>query len=160
MVGKPVRKDELADILQVSLVHIEGAVRKLKEKYKGPMIIRETSDTVFMTVEDEYMNQLWYLGKGELSAGELKTLAMVAYYAPVKQSDIVRTRGNRAYEQLSHLEEMGLLRREKYANTKLLKLSKKFYEYFGDEAVNRIRRAPTIKIDRTKGPKAGENIKK
>lgn len=145
MAGKPVKKQELADLLKVNSLELEEAIKGVNAKYPGPILIRETSETVFMTVADKYLKSLWFLGKGELSAGELKTLAMVAYYSPVKQSDIIRTRGNRAYEQLDKLEELGLVNREPYSNTKLIKLSRKFFEYFGDEAVSRIRNSPVLK---------------
>jgi len=134
-------------MLDTGFLEIEKAVSKLKEKYKGPIVLHETEDTAFMIVEDQYIDSLWFLGKGELTSAELKTLAVVAYHAPVRQSDVVRTRGNRAYEHLSKLEEAGLLNSEPAGNTRQFKLSKKFFEYFGDKIVERIRAAPTSKVD-------------
>lgn len=139
MAGKPVEKAELADLLEVSEWQVSDALEQLRDEYTGPIVVRVTGDTAFMIVEDKYLDALWFLGKGELSTAELKTLAMVAYYAPVKQSDIARSRGNRAYSHIHRLEDVGLINSEKLGNTRLLKLSRKFYEYFGDDIVDRIR---------------------
>jgi segregation and condensation protein B len=147
MAGKPVEKGELADLLNADLRDVEEALEGLKAKYTGPIIVRTTGDTAFMMAEDEYVNALWFLGKGEFSTAELKTLAMVAYYAPVLQSDIVHSRGNRAYEHLRKLEEAGLLNSEKSGNTLLMSLSRKFYEYFGDDIVDRIRNSPPAEVN-------------
>jgi segregation and condensation protein B len=147
MAGKPLKKQELAELLGVDFFDVQSALESVKQRYGGPIIIRETEETVFMMAEDKYVNSLWFLGKGELSTGELKTLAMVAYYAPVKQSDIVNSRGNRAYEHLRKLEEMGLLRSEKSGHTRLMKLSRKFFEYFGDNVVERIRNSQAPQVD-------------
>ncbi len=145
MAGKPVRKEELARLLQASILEIEDAIASLTEKYRGPIILRETDDTAFMTVEDRFLESLWFLGKGELSKSELKTLAMIAYYAPVLQSDIVHSRGNRAYEHIRRLEELGLISTAPAGNTRLLKLSRRFFEYFGDRIVERIRASQAFK---------------
>ena len=147
MAGKPVQKQELAEMLGVGFFEVQSALNNIKGKYKGPIVLRETENTVFMIVEDKYVNSLWFLGKGELTSGELKTLAMVAYHAPVKQSDIVNARGNRAYEHLRKLEEIGLLRSEKFSHTRIMKLSRKFFEYFGDKIVERIRNSQTPQVD-------------
>ncbi|MBR9689573.1 MAG: SMC-Scp complex subunit ScpB [Candidatus Altiarchaeota archaeon] len=146
MAGKPVKKETLASMLNTGFFEVDTAIQSLKTKYGGPIIVRETADTAFMIVQDKFVNTLWFLGKGELTSGELKTLAMVAYHAPVKQSEIVRTRGNRAYEHLRKLEDSGLLVSERHANTRLLKLSKKFFEYFGDKIVERIRNSQAPEI--------------
>ena len=147
MAGKPVRKQELAEMLGVGFLEVQEALSRIKPRYRGPIVIRETEETAFMMVEDRYVNSLWFLGKGELSSGELKTLAMIAYYAPVKQSDIVWSRGNRAYEHIRKLEDMGLLKGEKFGHTRLLKLSRKFFEYFGDKIVERIRNSQASQVD-------------
>lgn len=158
MAGKPLRKQELAEMLGVGFFEVQAVLDGIKSKYRGPIVIRETPDTVFMIVEDKYVNSLWFLGKGELTSAELKTLAMVAYYAPVKQSDIVNARGNRAYEHLRKLEDLGLLRSEKFSHTRLMKLSRKFFEYFGDKVVERIRNSQAPPVDGPEGTEAGEEL--
>lgn len=152
------RKQELADILNENYYRIETILKKLKVKYRGPIELRDTADTVFMTVEEKYLGSLWFLGKGEFTSAELKTLAMVAYYAPVKQSDIVHARGNRAYEHLQKLEEVGLVTSSKFSNTRLIKLSRKFFEYFGEGVVERIRNSPVASVNESKGPETGESV--
>ena len=158
MAGKPMKKQELANILNEDYYRVEAVLKELREKYRGPIEIRDTEETVFMTVEEKYLGSLWFLGKGEFTGAELKTLAMVAYYAPVKQSDIVRARGNRAYGHLQKLEEVGLLTSSKFSNTRLIKLSRKFFEYFGEGVVERIRNSPAAPVDEPEGGPAGESV--
>ena len=102
---------------------------------------------MIMTVEGKYVEELWMLGKGELSSAELRTLATIAYYEPIRQSEIVKARGNRAYEQIKTLEELGLISSKPDGNTKVLRLTRKFYDYFGDDVAERIRRAPVVGRD-------------
>lgn len=158
MAGKPVKKERLSRLLEVGRRDVQKAIDKLGSKYGGPIVLRDTGEKVVMTVEDKYMTSLWFFGKGEFSGAELKTLAMVAYYAPVKQSDIARSRGNRAYKQLSKLEDAGLITSEKMGNTKLINLSRKFFEYFGEGIVERIRASQAPEGDGSEGLEDWEDL--
>ena len=66
----------------------------------------------------------------ELSKSIMETLAVIAWKYPIKQSDLIRVRTNKAYDHLSQLEEMGYITRQKYGRTKLIKLADKFFSYF------------------------------
>ena len=137
--GKRIKLEELARLLEAPESEILRAIISLKKKYRGPIVVEFDGNSAVMRVEDKYLTKLWKLGKGELSRGELKTLAVIAYYAPVKQSDVVRIRGNRAYEHIRKLEEYGMIRCEKKGNTKIIYLAQGFYDYFGEEIAERIR---------------------
>jgi len=49
-------------------------------------------------------------------------------------SDLARIRGNRCYEHVRKLEEMGFIKAEKSGKTKILTTTRKFAEYFGIKA--------------------------
>lgn len=157
MAGKRLTLDEISKILNVSRSELLTAIDELQDKYRGPIHIHldTTADTVLMTVESKYLEDLWMLGKGELSSAELRTLATIAYYEPIRQSEIVRARGNRAYEHIKQLSDMGLILPIPQGNTKLLRLTRKFYDYFGDDVAERIRNSKIV-IKSRKSP-AGES---
>jgi len=66
----------------------------------------------------------------DLSKTLMETLAVIAFKYPIKQSDLIKIRTNKAYDHLNQLEEMGYITRQKYGRTKLIKLAPKFFEYF------------------------------
>jgi len=73
-------------------------------------------------------------GSSEFSKGEQETLAIIAYKQPIKQSVLIKIRGNKAYEHIRKYFEMGLINKKKSGHTSELTLSDSFYEYF---SVNR-----------------------
>ena len=66
----------------------------------------------------------------ELSKTLMETLAVIAFKYPIKQSDLIKIRTNKAYDHLNELEQMGYITRQKHGRTKLIKLSQKFFDYF------------------------------
>ncbi len=157
MAGKRLAIEELSKILNAPQDQILKAIDELQDKYRGPIHIHLDSEagTVLMTVEGRYIEDLWMLGKGELSHAELRTLATIAFYEPVRQSEIVKARGNRAYEHIRTLADMGLLSASPQGNTKVLRLTRKFYDYFGDDVAERIRSSPVVVKSKRKAGPAG-----
>jgi segregation and condensation protein B len=85
-----------------------------------------------MKVRDEFLAQVRRLSNfTDISDGETKTLAVIAFYQPIKQSEIVKIRGNRAYEQVKNLIGAGLIVAEPKGVTKLLSTTERFADYFG-----------------------------
>lgn len=82
---------------------------------------------------DEKVNHL--AGGTELSGGEMKTLAFIAYKQPLIQSQLVQVRSNTAYEHLQRLVEKGFVAKEPKGRTFILRTTKKFSEYFGAHAL-------------------------
>jgi segregation and condensation protein B len=66
----------------------------------------------------------------EVDKSVVKTLAVIAYKSPVKQSDIIHIRGNKAYDHIKNLEEEGFIKLKPDGRTKEIKLSQRFYDYF------------------------------
>ena len=59
-----------------------------------------------------------------------KTLAVIAYKAPVLQAEIIHIRGNKAYDHIQQLKENGLIVSEPKGRSRLIKLTPQFYDYF------------------------------
>jgi len=68
--------------------------------------------------------------KTELTKSVIETLAYIAYKYPIKQSDLIKVRSNKAYDHLRELEKAGYIMRQKYGRTKVIKLTNKFFDYF------------------------------
>jgi len=60
----------------------------------------------------------------------LKTLAMIAYEQPIKQSYIVKLRGNRVYDYMKRLEDLEFIQRRDEGHTKIITTTPKFNQYF------------------------------
>jgi len=84
-----------------------------------------------LTIKKEYL----YLTEKLLSDCEFdmptqETLAVVAYKNPVLQCDVIKMRGNKAYDHIKLLKDEGFVLSEKSGRTRLLKLAPKFFDYF------------------------------
>jgi segregation and condensation protein B len=96
-------------------------------------VVKTSEDGYKMKVKDEFLSQVRRLSNfTDISDGETKTLAVVAFYQPIKQSEIVKIRGNRAYEQIKNLVGAGLIVAEPRGVTKILSTTDRFKDYFGE----------------------------
>ena len=122
----------LTDINPLMLKELLG---KLIEKYNNENSAIEiiTKNNMWkMDVRQEYVNMINKLatGSSEFTKAEQETLAVIAYKQPVKQSVVVKIRGNKAYDHIKHFIDIGLVQAKKMGHTKELKLSDDFFEYF------------------------------
>ncbi|MCW8965586.1 MAG: SMC-Scp complex subunit ScpB, partial [Candidatus Pacearchaeota archaeon] len=107
-----------------------------KEKYeKGESAIEivEKNNLWKMDVRQEYVYLINKLatGSSEFTKAEQETLAIIAFKQPIKQSVIIKIRGNKAYDHIKKFSDLGLIKRRKEGHTNILSLSDEFYDYFG-----------------------------
>ena len=69
-------------------------------------------------------------GKSEFTKSEQETLAIIAYKQPMKQSVLIKIRGNKAYEHVKKFAEMNLINKKKIGHTSELTLNDNFHDYF------------------------------
>ncbi|AAL82145.1 SMC-Scp complex subunit ScpB [Pyrococcus furiosus DSM 3638] len=135
--GRPLSLKELSKALGIkSLDYLEKLIELIASEYaerkSAIEIVKVAGDKWVMQVKQEYSQRVIPLmPKPELSTGELKTLALIAYLQPVEQSKIVKLRGSQAYEHIRKLLEMGLIYAEPYERTRLLGTTEKFAELYG-----------------------------
>lgn len=134
--GKKLEITEIAKLCRLShnLELVEEVLNDLKKKYDSEtsslMLVNEGTAWK-LTVREKYVSMVQKIvTQAELSKTIMETLAVIAYKAPVLQSDIIRIRTNKAYDHLRELENSGYITREKKGRTKLIKLTQKFFEYF------------------------------
>lgn len=80
--------------------------------------------------EFHYLINKLATGQSEFTKAEQETLAVIAYKQPIKQSVVVKIRGNKAYDHIKHFIESGLLKAKKVSRTLELSVSDQFYNYF------------------------------
>jgi segregation and condensation protein B len=72
-------------------------------------------------------------------------LGIIAYKQPIKQSVIIKIRGNKAYEHIKTFLDMGLIKKKKAGHTEELSLSDDFYDYFTFQGENGVQESLKIK---------------
>lgn len=136
--GKWLSLQELIALTDVNPISIKEIITELINKYKqnnSVIEILEKDNMWKMDVNSKYggiVNKL-ITGSSEFTKAEQETLAVIAYKQPVKQSVIIKIRGNKAYDHIKKYISLGLVNSKKEGHTLELELSEEFYNYFGLE---------------------------
>lgn len=136
--GRAISVEELKSITQASMESINAALQQLANDYDSKnsalMIVREGSSWK-MTIRERFMPFVRRIVSDlEMPKSLLQTLAVIAWKAPIKQSDVVKLRGNKAYDHVKELEKLEFISKEKSGHSYILKPTQKFHQYF--EVVN------------------------
>ena len=131
--GRFMNMQELVALTDVNPILLKKILEDITDKYKESGFEIVQRDNMWkMDVSPEYtwmVNKL-ATGSSEFSKAEQETLAIIAYKQPMKQSVLIKIRGNKAYEHIKKFAEMGLVNKKKMGHTSELSLSENFYEYF------------------------------
>ena len=131
--GRYLSIQELVSLTDVNPILLKKILEDLSDKYKDSGIELVQQNNLWkMDVAQEYIWMVNRLatGSSEFSKAEQETLAIVAYKQPIKQSVIIKIRGNKAYDHIKKFVEMGLLHKKKIGHTAELTLSEQFHDYF------------------------------
>lgn len=126
---------ELISLSDLNPIIIREVLEKLKEKYErmeSAIEIVERNELWKMDVRQEYSGIINKLATGdsEFTKAEQETLALIAYKQPLKQSILVKIRGNKAYDHVKKFADLNLIKKKKEGHTNILTLSDEFYDYF------------------------------
>jgi len=133
--GRFLNMKELIPLSGLNPIIIRDSLKKLSLKYddrKSAIQIIEKSGAWKMDVRQEFsflINKL-ATGSSEFLKAEQKTLAIIAFKQPIKQSVLIKIRGNKAYEHIKKFVDLGLIKKKKIGHTYELSLSDEFYDYF------------------------------
>lgn len=131
--GRFMSIQELITITDVNPIILRKILSDIQDKYKDSGInIVQNENSWKMDVSENFVWMVNRLatGSSEFTKAEQETLAMIAYKQPIKQSVIVKIRGNKAYEHIKNYVNLGLLNKKRTGHTSELSLTEKFYEYF------------------------------
>lgn len=131
--GRFLSLKELVALTDVNPILLKKILADLSYKYKDAGIEIVNKDEMWkMDVSNEYawlVNKL-ATGNSEFSKAQQETLAIIAYKQPLKQSVLIKIRGNKAYDHIRDFVSMGLVVKKKVGHTYDLSLSDTFYDYF------------------------------
>lgn len=133
--GRKLDLEELAKLCKEdNLDNIKHALIELQEELEhkqSSLILFNEGNAWKLTVREQYLSYVKkVVKKTELPKSILETLSVAAFKAPALQSHIIKIRTNKAYKHLDELEQAGYITREKKGRTKLVKMTRKFYDYF------------------------------
>ncbi|MAG02562.1 hypothetical protein CMI42_04450 [Candidatus Pacearchaeota archaeon] len=126
---------ELVLLTDVNPLMLKELIEKLTHKYEksdSAIEIINRENMWKMDVSQEYVSMINKLatGSSEFTKAEQETLAIIAYKQPVKQSVIIKIRGNKAYDHIKTFISSRLVLAKSAGHTKELRLSDDFYDYF------------------------------
>ena len=139
--GRFMNLQELVSLTDVNPILLKRILIDLEDKYRDFGIEITNKDNLWkMDVAQEFVGMINKLatGNSEFSRAEQETLAIIAHKQPIKQSVVIKIRGNKAYDHIKKFAELGLIHKKKMGHTAELTLSDEFHDYFhvndkGDE---------------------------
>ena len=137
--GKPVSVEEIVALTFLSPDSIKQAIKELQKEYEGRDTVLEISKAGTkwaMQVRTMAAEPATKFAPPEIPKKLLKTLALIAYHQPMKQSELVDMIGTKVYEHVPDLVGRGLVKAREEGVTKILSTTSQFPEYFGLDASN------------------------
>lgn len=132
--GRKMSIEELSRLSNAKTDDIKNALVELKTQYddnNSSMMLVNEGDSWKITIREQFLPLVRNIvTETELSKTIMETLAVIAFKYPIKQSELIKIRTNKAYDHLNQLEQMGYITRQKHGRTNLIKLTQKFFEYF------------------------------
>ena len=138
----PLSLNEIKKATNLSSKKVKDTIDELIEDYnvtrknKTSMEIIKAGEKFTMQVKKRYADQTVMVTKTDIDSNLLKTLTLIAFHQPIKQSNLRRMIGVKAYNHVDELVSQRLIHSRKHGATEMLTLTKKFPEYFGIESTN------------------------
>ncbi len=135
--SNPVSINEIMESTGISRKKVKETLENLIEDYnikrkdETSMEVTKAGEKYAMQVKEKYANQTIMVANPEIDNYLLKTLTIIAFHQPVKQSNLRRMIGTKAYEHVDQLADMKLIHTKKHGTTEMLTTTKLFPEYFG-----------------------------
>lgn len=136
--GRFMALEEISKLCEIgSIGFVKGALLELKQEYEqknSALELVEENNRWKLNIKKMYSpltHQL--LTETELDKPAQETLAIIAFKQPALQSEVIKIRGNKAYDHIKALKDAEFIISEKFGRTRLLKLATKFFDYFDIE---------------------------
>ncbi len=138
--GRPLTIPEIEESIGRSRGEVRDAVKKVRRMYqnrKTALEISKIGRKYSLQLRSEFNKYGMEMMDQEMSRPLLKTAALIAYYQPIRQSELKKMVGEKIYDHVDELIQKDLILSEKDGRTYSLRTSPKFQEYFGLEAKDR-----------------------
>jgi segregation and condensation protein B len=135
--GKPLSIEEIQQATGLTPKHVMEAIDHLIQSYnvdrknETSIEVVKAGNKFTMQVKKSYTDQSMMVAKPEMKSDLLKTLALIAFHQPVKQSNLRHMIGERIYADVDQLISLHLVHSTPYGATEMLTTTKLFPEYFG-----------------------------
>lgn len=135
--SKPVSVNEIKEATGLNTNKIKKTLEELiddynvKRKDETSMEVIKAGDKYAMQVKKKFTDQSVMIAKPEIDSNLLKTLTLIAFHQPLKQSNLRRMIGTKAYEHVDELTKIKLIHTKKHGATEMLTTTRLFPEYFG-----------------------------
>ena len=135
VIGKRLTIERISKILQVKPVSaVKNALISLKQDYDkrdSALEIENIGNRWRMTPKTRFLEDVErIITATEFPKSLAETMAIIAWKAPVIQTELVEIRSNKAYDHIKELLEMGFITKKRSGRSYLIGLTRKFYEYF------------------------------
>lgn len=154
--GRYMNMPELVALTDVNPILLRKILGDLVDKYRDSGVQIVAKDNLWkMDVSEDFTGMVNKLatGSSDFSKAEQETLAIIAYKQPMKQSVLVKIRGNKAYDHIKGFVEKGLVIKKKTGHTAELSLADDFYDYFHLNSGEQL-----IEADLARSSEEGKNI--
>jgi segregation and condensation protein B len=135
--GKPLLVEEMAETTGLRAEVVKEGIKELVAAYDGRDSVIEVGKAGAkwaMQVRSRAAEPAAKFAPMEIPVKVLKTLALIAYHQPMKQSELVDMIGTKVYDHVPELTSRGLVRAREEGVTKVLTTTAAFPEYFGLDA--------------------------
>jgi segregation and condensation protein B len=135
--SKPVGIEEIKEASGLPKKKVTEALKSLIQTYnverkkETSIEVIKAGDKYTMQVKKKFFDQSVMVAKPEIQSHHLKTLALIAFHQPVKQSNLRRMIGPKVYDHVDELSAIKLINAKKHGTTEMLTTTKLFPEYFG-----------------------------
>ncbi|MFO8034893.1 MAG: SMC-Scp complex subunit ScpB [Candidatus Bipolaricaulota bacterium] len=158
----PVSLARLSQVLEADPTAVGAALhalaQDLEEEGRGIELVQEGGGYV-LRIKPELAETVRPLAPHQdIPEPTLRTLAVIAYRGPLLQSELVRTRGQRAYGHVRELLARGFVQAEEEGTSKRLSVTDGFLRYFGLSSAAELRPPEDDSAGADAGSAADENV--
>ncbi len=135
--SNPVSVSEIIDATGLSRQKVKTAINSLIHSYnedrkkETSLEVIKAGNKYIMQVKKRYTDQSLKIAQPEIDDNLLKTLTLIAFHQPLKQSNLRRMLGEKIYDHVDELVSMKLVYSKPHGSTEMLTTTKRFPEYFG-----------------------------
>lgn len=135
--SNPVSISEIIDATELSRQKVKTAINSLIHSYnedrkkETSLEVIKAGNKFIMQVKKRYTDQSLKIAQPEIDDNLLKTLTLIAFHQPLKQSNLRRMLGEKIYDHVDELVNMKLVYSKPHGSTEMLTTTKRFPEYFG-----------------------------
>lgn len=132
--GGPMSLDELQENVHLAKDMLQESLANLKQAYEDrrtSLAVVKSGDKWALALRPRFADESRHIVPPEIPMHLLRTLALIAYHQPIRQSDLKDLVGSKVYEHTGRLVDLGLIQKHPDGLTYELTTTSDFPEYFG-----------------------------